>query len=547
MSEREKTVKLRPYQQQQLNFADWRLEVANTVGIESPTGSGKTYVILELARQWLEKNPLTNVVITTGFNNLVFLMEKRANALGMEPLVLIGTKALNCPVEWEVKHPNESFRCFTETRECVCGKKHLHLDTEHKNPADKVCPYTIREYRNLFNQIQNGSGKLIITNHSSFLAHQATGLWNNVSLLIVDEAHTMSTYYDTWVQLELDVNDLRQVDQVINKLKPPMNMVVKRNIQNGKMLPMPQVNALTSMLSGSLKEKVREFFTTKPAPNVWVEAGPDGYVLDRFYRQFDMERPKTVLFSATLDDFTLRMFKCRKADLYQEKTAVADYSKSEFIAIPRKEFKPAYLEFLEYVSSKGLKYGLCLSTTIADMKIALEQDGYRGFKATASLSEFIEHVQSQSSESMVLCGSRALFQGVDIPGVQFVCLNRIPFPNWNDKAKAQQDYITDHGRNGIDAWGDFVVPKTENDILQSSGRLWRGAESEGVVACFDDRCDRFAYMFKHCFYERRKGITMLIMDQEHAGEVREWTSASGGGKTSKHSDSEERSLDAHLP
>ena len=513
---------LRDYQEAQYNYIDWKVELTNTCGVESPTGSGKTFVMLKYAKDFLDKNPMTNIIITTGFNKLVFLMEKRAKEIGLDPLIIIGTKALNCPKEWNDKFPNQEYEFFTEEdRRCTCGKKHYRFDKSNNDPDDKCCPFTMMAYRELFNEIQNGFGHVIITNHSTFLAHQATDLWKNCGLLMVDEAHTFITYYDSWIQLELDRNDLMKINDAIIKIKPPMSMIIRQNIMNGKTLPSNQVNALTNVLSGQLKQKAKDFFETKPAANNWIEHDENSYSISYFYRHFDCQRPKTILFSATLDKFTLQMFSCKEVDVYREKKMICDYTQSEFVALPRNNFKDAFLEFIDYVDGKGLKNGLCLSTTITDMKIALEQNGYKGFKMTSDVAEFEKHIESNNGEKFILCGSRALFQGIDIPKLDFVCMNKIPFPTWNDKARAQQDYLTNNGKNGFNAWNDFVVPKVENDILQGSGRLWRSADSKGVVSIFDERVEKFGYMFRHVFQEYRRGIKMNIIKEPY-GEIEDF-------------------------
>jgi Rad3-related DNA helicase len=503
---------LRKYQQIQQHFAETCLETANTVAVESPTGSGKTYVILEVAKRWLEKNPLSNVVVSTGFNNLVFLMEQRALEMGLKPLVLIGSKALNCPKQWvEDGLEMEGFKPFTLERH-LCGTKHNHLDVEHDDPLEQFCPFTIKEYRSLCSKISGEAGYVVITNHSTYLAHQELGTFNNCNLLVVDEAHTFSSFYDSWISLELDKNDLAKIEVAINKLKPPMNMLVKSNIMNGKPLPQSQVDALVNALKGHTRELARQFFETRPAPNNWIETDEGCYSISYFYHEFEMKRPKTLLMSATMDEFTLKMFGCSRNNTYREREQFCDYSQSEFIALPREDFKVAYLEFLDYVNEKGLVRGLCLSTTNHDVQMALECDGHRGYHMVTDLDEFLK---ADPEKKLVLCGSRALFQGIDIPNLNFVCLNRIPFPNWNDKARAMQDYLTNNGKNGFNPWKGFTIPKTQNDILQSSGRLWRDRDSKGVVSIFDDRIEKHGYMVKHCFNFYRHGIAMNIRREKN--------------------------------
>ena len=114
-------------------------------------------------------------------------------------------------------------------------------------------------------------------------------------------------------------------------------------------------------------------------------------------------------------------------------------------------------------------------------------------------------------------------------------MNKIPFPNWNDKAKAQQNWLTDRGRNGFDAWNGFTIPKVENDILQGSGRLWRGADAAGVISIFDERVERFKYIFQHVFAEHRRGIQMHII-REPNGPVEQFKTSGGRIKNDRSTD-----------
>ena len=502
---------LRDYQKAQLNFLQDSLPTSSCCGVESPTGSGKTIVMLELAKWWLENHPLESVCISTGFNNLVFLMEQRAVEMGLDPLVLIGTKALNCPIDWADKYGDERlYKPFTPDGECKCGSKHLHLDTTARTPSERVCPFTNSAYRELLGKIQSG-GKVIITNHSTLLAHQEAKTFYGCSLLIIDEAHTFGTYYDSWMSVELDRKDLDAVDKAVQQIKPPMGMIIKKNVQNGKMLPSTQLDALLKHMDRTSAANVNKFFSIKPGLDCFLEHNENHMCISRFYKQFDFVRPKTVLFTATLDVWTSQMFNLRKTNTYRERKQFCDYSQSEFVAMPRENFDQAFHEFLDLVDSKGMKAGLCLSTTIKDMQTALRADGYLGYHMVSNLQQFQKMLEDDPNAKLVLCGSRALFQGVDIKNLQFVCLNRIPFPNWDDKARAMNDYLTDCGRNGFDPWKMFTVPKTQNDMLQSSGRLWRDVDSKGLVSVFDERVERFHYMFNVVFGYYRKGIKMSII------------------------------------
>lgn len=504
-----KNIVLRDYQKIQLDFIESRMDISDVVGVESPTGSGKTIVILEWVKRWFERpeNHLTNVVISTGFNNLVFLLEQRAKEMGLKPKVLIGTKACNCPALME--DDDLESKVFTQSDEWRCGDKHKHLDNTTENWSQKVCPYTQELYREYFQSIVNNVGQVIITNHSSFLVHQES--LSNASLLIVDEAHTFSMFYDSYLKLELDKNDLMNIDSSINKIKPPMNAIIKMNLQRGVTLPNIQIDKICEGIKDAgTRSRAREFFETKPDYSNWIETSPYKYTVDRFYRSFELKiKPKILLFSATLDEFTLNMFNVRQSNFYREYKMFCDYSKSEFIAIPNDDFSKSLMSFLNYVDGKSLNAGLILSTTIVDMNIALKYDGTNGYKMFQDIEKF-----ETFDGKKILVGSRALFQGIDIQNLDFVCLNKIPFPTWDDKMRAQQDFLTNNGKNDFDPWGQFTVPKTENDMIQSLGRLWRSPDSKGVVSIFDPRVEKFRYMMRHVFDRYRHGIKTRIMRED---------------------------------
>lgn len=498
-----KNVELYHYQRNQFNFIRDKLAVSDRVAVESGTGSGKTIVMLKFAEYWmsLPENKLSNVVISTGMNNLVYLMEKRALEMGMKPKVLIGVKACNCPRLME--NDDVEFKVFTQGNTHNCGTQHYDLSQDGNN-----CPYTVNAYREYYNGITNGVGQLIITNHSSLLVHQSN---LNASLVLVDEAHTFSVFYDSFLQLELDKNDLKGLDEAIMKTKKPMSSIIKMNLNRGAYLPRQQVEKICEKIEENeiLKNKVAEFFYTKPSPARYLEYGEDSFTLDKFYKHFDLDiNPKMVLFSATMDTFTMRMFQIRESDFYREPEVFCDYSQSEFIAIPREDFKQSLLAFINYVDDQHLQSGLILSTTMTDVRIAMRQDGYRDFTFFDDLMEF-----QRFKGKRILVGSRALFQGIDIQGLDFVALNKIPFPNYNDKFKALQSFLTDNGTNDFDSWNDFTVIKAENDLIQTTGRLWRSKDSKGIVSIFDPRVEKFTYMMRHVFNGYRHGIVSKIMDE----------------------------------
>lgn len=511
-----KNIILRDYQKNQLDFIQNRIDIADTVAVESPTGSGKTIVLLEFIKKWLSKkeNALSNVIITTGFNNLVFLLEQRAKELGFDAnniKVLIGTKACNCPVK--MKKAGLTPKVFTE-KSYICGEEHKALDIINTSWNSKTCPFTKQFYSNYFQEITNNTGQIIIMNHSSFLVYQK--FLNNCSLLVIDEAHTFTNFYDNYVKLELDKNDLSELDRAINNIKEPMRTIIKMNLSRNVELPSMQLDEIANNIENkTIKRKIVEFFETKPAFNNYIEKTENSFTIDKFYRSFDFDiNPKILLTSATLDDFTLKMFNVRNANLYREYKTFCDYSKSEFLAIPNESYEKSLKLFMDYIKNKNLDSGLILSTTYTDMYKSVDVlKNYPEYRVFNIIKDSIKSFEKYQGKK-ILIGSRGLFQGIDIPNIKFVALNKIPFPNWNEKAKAQQAYLTNNGKNSFDPWKGFTLPKTENDIIQSTGRLWRSTDSFGVVSIFDSRIEKFKYIIKHTMDRYRHGININIMDED---------------------------------
>lgn len=515
--------KLRDYQRMQYQFIEDRIDIANVIGIEANTGSGKSITMLKFVKDWLN-NPdhaLSNVVISTGFNNLVFLMEKRCREFGLTPRILIGTKAINCPAYMSDEDVS-NLVVFSENDKCRCGNEHKKLDMTTDDPSKKECPYKRELYKQYVNEIINNVGQVIITNHSSLLVHQDK--FKNCSLLIIDEAHTFADFYESYLRLELDKGDLEQLDKAIDSLKPPMNMIVKMNMKNGVDLPEKQIDAICNNIKNELLcNKVREFFETKPDISNYIEMnnyGPNpSYTIDHFYRSFNLSiDPKIILFSATLDDFTLNMFNVRQSNIYRERKTFCDYSKSELLLVPSDDYITSVTDFVNYVNSKNLKHGLILSTTNENVRKTLQLDGIDGYKIFDNLQEFNNYRMNYEIEhngkkcKAILTGSRIFFQGVDIENLDFVCLDKLPFPVYNERFQAQQAYL-EAGDKDFSSWTEFVIPKVENSLTQASGRLWRNPNSKGIIGLFDPRAEgRFKYIVRHVFDRYRHGIQTKILN-----------------------------------
>ena len=55
--------------------------------------------------------------------------------------------------------------------------------------------------------------------------------------------------------------------------------------------------------------------------------------------------------------------------------------------------------------------------------------------------------------------------------LEFVGINQIPFQAYDDKFKAQANYLQKVGRKN--PWKEFTLPLVINDITQTTGRIYR--------------------------------------------------------------------------
>ena len=84
-------------------------------------------------------------------------------------------------------------------------------------------------------------------------------------------------------------------------------------------------------------------------------------------------------------------------------------------------------------------------------------------------------------------GSRAFMEGVDIPNLKLVNLERIPFPVPSRLLEARERLAKD---TGLDPWEDIFLPKAVLSFVQAFGRLIRDQRQdagEGAVILWDKR------------------------------------------------------------
>jgi ATP-dependent DNA helicase DinG len=91
----------------------------------------------------------------------------------------------------------------------------------------------------------------------------------------------------------------------------------------------------------------------------------------------------------------------------------------------------------------------------------------------------------QASENGLILGTRSWWQGVDLPGMRLLVIDKLPFPQLNDPIiKARIEEID---KEGGSSFNEFMLPLAIITFRQGFGRLMRSESDRGVVVVCDER------------------------------------------------------------
>lgn len=97
----------------------------------------------------------------------------------------------------------------------------------------------------------------------------------------------------------------------------------------------------------------------------------------------------------------------------------------------------------------------------------------------------------QATPDGVIFGTRSWWQGVNLPGMRMVIIDKLPFPQMNDPViKARIDTIDGDGGN---SFVNFTLPTAIITFRQGFGRLMRKESDRGVVVVCDERIVKQRY------------------------------------------------------
>ena len=534
-------MQLRPYQETQLNFLKRKYRSKEVVGLESPTGSGKSFVITEYIKYIFSKETDKTVVISTGSNNLVFEFAETAKKFGLDPIIYVGSNLLTCfdIFDWDndaVSGPHytidnatgDRIQIFSPDKSKWCSTVKISkrvVDEETGNL--KICDFCrkckLPHLKEIKEELSQSGNHLIITNHQAYLTHAfGDKPVYHPDIVIVDEAHMFSTFYSNWLDTTLDKSDINNIITALGN--KPQAQLFKMFLERGEPLPVQLMSKIIDIVrtyykripagisyGGELCNRLSRFtFNDKNKADIFFDIAPDHMRRVKFWSKFEIgqDQIRYRLFTATLDRFTRIMFGMNPDDytdnFYRETNFnIIDYTKSDAFIYRINDFDTALGKFIEICEKKDFKSGLILSTTIENVTNLHRQKTVGKYTVYTSLKDFKE-----ADGYKVLVGSRAMFQGIDIPEINFVALNKIPFELYDEEFQKRTQYLKRYA--GIDPWSDYSIPFVKNTIIQTTGRLWRGPDDYGIVGIFDSRLlGRFKYLMK-TITDVRKGINVYV-------------------------------------
>ena len=129
------------------------------------------------------------------------------------------------------------------------------------------------------------------------------------------------------------------------------------------------------------------------------------------------------------------------------------------------------------------------------------------------LYEMLRH--GDESRRAALFATRSWWQGVDLPGMRLVVMDKLPFPQLGDPLVAAR--LSHVEAEGLSSFPQYMLPQALITFRQGFGRLMRNERDFGAVAILDDRVltRRYGRLF---FSALPVGIPVL----RSADELRAW-------------------------
>lgn len=491
-----KSYQLMPHQEKQIKFLKSYNHHNNlfskNISVQSPTGSGKSVMMLAYIKEYLEKNPYKKVYIATGFNELVWQLYDTAKEMGINTEILLGAEHKVCPKKLHKKgYPNSIYTepymktvpdgCKFDAKECWKCKE---AGTCNSN--------------NSLSNIVSNYGSLVVTNHSCLNIFYKT--FAAFAGGFIDECQAFGGFYESYLSIEITPNQIynaldialeyaphnvkvdvlrilinkRQVtsEALLNFIEIPITVKKEDSVEECRLkdkLPsifVREVNRFANLQSNYLDMEYYEH------PQIDYNNQFCGIKVTRFFSK--VNTPTNVcIISATVDEYTKNIFNIK--DSYVETTYNSiDYTKSKLIIYD--EYSIENLK--SFIDRQTADHGLILFTRLDLVKELKHLRKLSDYEIITRKEQFV------SCKKQILVGSKSLFQGVDIPNIGFVAINKLPFDRYDFQYKKKMKYFEHMGLTNS-SWDYYTIPYVVNQTIQTMGRLWRQAGDYGEVAIFD--------------------------------------------------------------
>lgn len=452
-------LQLTPTQQEILSFLQ---NSASTVGVEAPTGTGKTVLYLKLAEMWNGK-----VIISSFTKNLqdqiVSEIEKFFPSLSYT--VLKGKSNYTCQDKVSALPINEA-QLLLETKPPIKLLEKVKVSSKYCR-KDYHCAYKSScEYMKNLDSVKNS--KVVILNHY-LLETVAPRFSEDNLLLIIDECHELGKALTKRVTFP---KEIFQNGVIVEPVEPDVSQFKSKqefNLAVEKYLTLKE-----------LADKARELNVDTPGE----------YELLSSESQLSQYATKTCYFSATFPTSV------DVEDFYR----AGDKRNWNNVTIIVKDTNYKQQDYNRVLLSTVKKYvnnynkTLVLSTSWNTVEyVTSHVPEVKSNILAKNLKEAFESGQIKAA-----AGCDRFWTGINIPGKKAIIMTKLPFEHVDDS----KDYVT------------AVLHMTQK-LKQGIGRMLRSPECSGEIILLDNRIANYQEVLNLLSDYEQKGATVIYENDCH--------------------------------
>ena len=422
------------------------------LGVEAPTGIGKTVAYLQFARKWDGK-----VIIAPSTKALQDQITKEIQKFFPEISysVLKGKNNYMCEDKLSLL-PVEEQEIIKDTNPPIKSKEKWISSPEYCR-KDYQCPhrYTTCSYFQTLKKCDES--KVVIVNH--YLINKVLARYRGEKiLLIIDECHLLPTEKEILFRQE-DLKEPEEPDPKKFSKKQEFNLEIekflkrKRKYQLTKKLNISSPGKYTIKLHWDFSCANKVIFVSATFP-------PDLYT-DDFISVPDERRWDNVTLSIINSNYKQKNY--LKTLFSQIEKCLKKYDKTIILATNKEIVRKIANKFPE-----------------------IEIEGKNG-NSKEILSDKLK-----SGKTKAIAGCNALWSGIDVPGIKAIIMTKLPFPEYRD------------GK-------EFEKSVSEMTVLfkQGCGRMIRTDECGGEIIIIDNRIYKYPSVMDYLDEKQKLGAKII--------------------------------------